>query len=342
MKISLTKAARTALCYFAVSFVMMSLSSSALAVNWKIPDNIRIVQKDNVDNTRTFSSIQAAIDSITNASDTNRYTVKIMPGVYLETVTMKDYVDLDGSGSGSTVIKSSIVSTSMMGTSCDRDATLTGANHAAIKNIRIINNGSTLNAKSIALRINGVDADIENAIVEAIGVLGEDGENVALCIGDYASNISVRNVKIKVEGSREVIGIVDWGLNVDINNTQCKASTTGISSWASCYYRGYTGTYIRNSVFEATNAQSANGMTNVGNVSITDSKIIASNGADTVSIMGFQGSIANSAIIAQSPIGRTIALYGGRAASSMIVGAVINGGKLVNCWNENFEPIPNQ
>ena len=42
--------------------------------------------------------IQAAINSITDASDTNRYLVRVGPGVYAEEVTMKPWVDIEGSG----------------------------------------------------------------------------------------------------------------------------------------------------------------------------------------------------------------------------------------------------
>ena len=43
-----------------------------------------------------FTSIQAAIDSITDASSLKRYTVLVYPGVYPEDVTMKEYVDIFG------------------------------------------------------------------------------------------------------------------------------------------------------------------------------------------------------------------------------------------------------
>lgn len=43
-----------------------------------------------------FTTIQAAIDSITDASASNRYVVRIYPGRYVENVVMKDYVDLMG------------------------------------------------------------------------------------------------------------------------------------------------------------------------------------------------------------------------------------------------------
>jgi hypothetical protein len=45
-----------------------------------------------------FTSIQDAIDSITDATALKRYVVRVMPGDYAESVVMKDYVDILGSG----------------------------------------------------------------------------------------------------------------------------------------------------------------------------------------------------------------------------------------------------
>jgi hypothetical protein len=51
-----------------------------------------------------FSTIQAAINSITNASPQVQYQVSIGPGTYSENVTMKDYVYLMGAGETATTI----------------------------------------------------------------------------------------------------------------------------------------------------------------------------------------------------------------------------------------------
>jgi pectin methylesterase-like acyl-CoA thioesterase len=52
----------------------------------------------------TFSTIQAAINSITNAGPQVQYQVAVGAGTYNEYVTMKDYVYIIGSGIGTTII----------------------------------------------------------------------------------------------------------------------------------------------------------------------------------------------------------------------------------------------
>ena len=52
-----------------------------------------------------FSSIQAAIDAAAALATSDQpYLVKIAPGSYTEQVTLKDFVDVEGSGAGTTVI----------------------------------------------------------------------------------------------------------------------------------------------------------------------------------------------------------------------------------------------
>jgi hypothetical protein len=51
-----------------------------------------------------FTSIQAAIDSITNATASDPYRITVKPGIYDEAINMKAYVDIAGSGQGNTTL----------------------------------------------------------------------------------------------------------------------------------------------------------------------------------------------------------------------------------------------
>ena len=65
---------------------------------------MKVVHKGQVDGVNAFNSVTAALNAITDASESNRYLVKVMPGVYDERVIMKSFIDISGSGQDNTVI----------------------------------------------------------------------------------------------------------------------------------------------------------------------------------------------------------------------------------------------
>lgn len=78
-----------------------------------------------------FSTIQAAIDSITDASATNRYLVKVGPGIFQESIVMKPFVDVQGSTTNTTIIEAANTS----------DDAVTGADDCILD--RVLVRGST-------------------------------------------------------------------------------------------------------------------------------------------------------------------------------------------------------
>jgi hypothetical protein len=61
-----------------------------------------------------YNSIKAAVDSITDSSVNNTYTVRVYPGVYIEdTITLKSFVSVIGDGPESTVVSASNASSSL-------------------------------------------------------------------------------------------------------------------------------------------------------------------------------------------------------------------------------------
>ncbi|MBI2020074.1 hypothetical protein HYS94_01505 [Candidatus Daviesbacteria bacterium] len=68
----------------------------AIFDKYNLPTQIKTVGPDN---DADFSTIGAALTAITDNTTTRRYTIKVAPGTYTEAVTIKDYVDIEGSGS---------------------------------------------------------------------------------------------------------------------------------------------------------------------------------------------------------------------------------------------------
>jgi hypothetical protein len=78
-----------------------------------------------------FTTITAALSSITDNSSTNTYLIRVMPGTYNEAITMKEYVDIIGSGWEVTKI-------------AQADATVvTGASNSRIEGFEIEFTGSS-------------------------------------------------------------------------------------------------------------------------------------------------------------------------------------------------------
>jgi pectin methylesterase-like acyl-CoA thioesterase len=86
--------------------LLVTQSSSAVAAvpsAWKPPANVRVVQHDGADNIRIFSTLSAAVASITDASATNPYLIKVMPG-FFGVETVPSYITIEGSGPESTTV----------------------------------------------------------------------------------------------------------------------------------------------------------------------------------------------------------------------------------------------
>src|SRR5215210_2064919 len=92
--------------------------------------NVVTVAQDGGD----YTTVTAALNSITDNSVTNRYLIWVAPGVYTETVIMKQYVDIEGSGEGTTTI-------SQIGSASAATGTITGANNAELGSLTARNTG---------------------------------------------------------------------------------------------------------------------------------------------------------------------------------------------------------
>jgi pectin methylesterase-like acyl-CoA thioesterase len=76
-----------------------------------------------------YNTISAALASISDNSAANRYLIWVAPGTYTETVTMKEYVDIEGAGEIATKI-------TYAGSASLNTGTVVGANNAESDNLR--------------------------------------------------------------------------------------------------------------------------------------------------------------------------------------------------------------
>lgn len=328
--------------------LMMGISGTTWAKNkTEKPANVITVAQSGGD----FTSISAALASINNASATNRYVIKVMPGIYNESIQMKEYVDLVGSGRENTKITSSALHT------------VSGANNSTIENVWVDNfdypnpgilpfpyslPAAILNDNT-AMEINNVKITASNS--------DEVGYEAAGIKFFGAVNGVVSNSDISVSGDDTAIGIfINYvyspGPDVTVSNCTIyvKATSENPNSWNTGISNGYKAT-VRDSVITAEGARYNNVFYN-GEATVSNSvlKAIAgsntgenevmynsSSGTNVVTgsklILSGNGSSKNCAVSRNSKIGSSL-IQGPICGSSNI--------KIVNSWDENFNSIPNQ
>jgi hypothetical protein len=141
-----------------------------------------------------YDTIQAALDSITSASYSNRYLVWVAPGVYQERVTMKPYVDIAGAGRALTRIRYG-------GSELDNTGTVVGASWAELRDLTVENTGDVVEGFAVAI-YNG------NASPRIVRVTAQ-----AQSDGSYR-NCGVYNDQNSSPYMEDVIAIAD-GMNTD-------------------------------------------------------------------------------------------------------------------------------
>ena len=244
-----------------------------------------------------------ALASIIGVSSDNRYLLKLEPGVYdigNNSLVMKEYVDIEGSGETNTIITSA-------GFDTDTEATVIGAKAAELRDLTIQCNGGGTDNYATALwnyegqrilihvtlwssdgitatygmhNINKVKATLESVSIQASSASGP-----AFGIYNDFSMIDLRNSTLKIYGIHGGMGIWnDSGSYMTTYNSQISVSALGTSS------QDITGILSENNssilMFNSLVKANGNGMGDVyaistsssGFNSLSDSILDASNG----------------------------------------------------------------
>lgn len=207
--------------------------------------NLVVVAKSGGD----FTTITAALNSITANSASNHFTIYVAPGVYSETVTMKPYVDIEGTGELTTKI-------TYTGWVTDAFGTVIGADNAELRFLTVENTGGANYAVAIynnhaSPRITHVTAIGISGIVSSIGVDNEyaspamtDVTASALDAGgnnfgvfNYNSSPTMTDVTVTSSGGEAAVnfGIFTRGGTPTLNNVTATASDAdnniGVYNW---------------------------------------------------------------------------------------------------------------
>lgn len=151
-----------------------------------------------------YTTIQGAIDSVTDATANKRYAVIVYPGVYTENIVMEDYVDIVGFGRTNSIISAT------SGT-----AVTFPANKGTVMDVGITTAYGTLGANSTAVSSAGADS----AMVRCDLIVSKSS-------GDFTMNsVSVTAGSFRMTDCYHEYNIT--GTTTDTGLTQSAFSQTG-------------------------------------------------------------------------------------------------------------------
>lgn len=182
--------------------------------------NVLVVAK----NGGHYNTISAALDSITDASNTNRYLVWIAPGVYTEKVTMKSFVDLEGAGELTTKI-------TYTASASPNTGTVVGANNAELRFLTVENTGAQANA--IAIYNSSASPRLTHVTATATGAT-----NANYAIRNESSSPIMSDMAISANASPSSYGIYNAASSPTMTNITIVASgatgqNVGVANFAS-------------------------------------------------------------------------------------------------------------
>ena len=154
-------------------------------------ENVIVVAKSGGD----YTSVADALNSISDSSSDNRYLVKVMAGVYTETLlsSVPSYVHLQGSGPNATVITSSRSSS----TPSNASATVDLLEDSQISDLTVYNTGTGTFGIAIYSAETSRDTLIDNVVGEANGSGGTG--HYALYLND--SELHVNDSILRASGA---------------------------------------------------------------------------------------------------------------------------------------------
>lgn len=190
-----------------------------------------------------YTSVAAALNSISDNSSTNGYLVYVAPGVYTETVYMKPYVDIEGAGENVTRI-TQVASAS--------NSTVIGASNAELRFLTVEITGGTwyssaINNGSASPSLLHVTASAFGSTIQNVGISNSgsssptmnnvtasaSGSSATLNAGVFnisSSSPTMNNVTASASGSTaNNYGVFNSSSSPVMNNVAATASGAGAS-----------------------------------------------------------------------------------------------------------------
>lgn len=160
-----------------------------------------------------FTSVAAALASITDASASNRYVIRIAPGVYTESspLALKDYVDLHGAGTSATVLRSSSTTAAISAGNARSTLRSLRVDSTAGVGIRSSAGPDVLRLDDVSVTVTGGSTNIG---LQTFGPLEADGLTVTATGTADVAAIDLRGDAQLTDVSLEVSGAFCFGVVV--------------------------------------------------------------------------------------------------------------------------------
>lgn len=202
-----------------------------------------------------YTSISAALDSITDATATNPYLIRVAPGIYNENVDLKAYVDIEGSGEGVTIIKGFGSNTDPNADSSSATLRVDGALSAEVRFLTVESDGS---GKSFATGVwsQGVPINTFQLTHVTVNATGGSYHNNGV-FSVYSSSPILNHVTVTTWGNRYNVSVFNSASASPILNNVI-ASATGASHTNVGIYNAYSSSPILNNVTSYASGNSRN------------------------------------------------------------------------------------
>jgi hypothetical protein len=310
--------------------------------------NIVVVAKSGGD----YDDPIAAITSISDASAAKPYLVKIMPGVYdlgTGSLQMKDHVNVDGSGSEATILTGS------------SNATVTiHEGNCTLSNLKILNahvgDGGNIciylggSHGNVVLKNLAIENNTPNFMYGFSGISGTAGSDGPLRLENITVNSTVTFSTFHHRGID--IGMSEGGPVVTMKDIRVVMSGGDMEFGIVTTWGRFE---INDSYIEVRNGNGSVPLaTLAASVKLADTVLIAKDGASVTRSLQVDGRNQPVAAVVEarncefhsssnSGVVDTISNASGGStfvAHSLVGGSFDSGAKLVNCFDQNYDPIP--
>ena len=220
-----------------------------------------------------YNTISAALASITDNSASNRYLIWVAPGTYNETITMKQYVDIEGAGELATKI-------TFTGSALHGAGTVLGADNAELRFLSVENTGGSTYAK--AINNDGASPRLTHLTVTASGGASNYGIN-----NNNASSPTMTNLTIIISGGQFGYGVYNYNASAP-KMTDLTVTISGVTNTCNGVYNTTNSSpTMTNVTIIASSQQTSYGVFNI----ITSSPTMTNM---TIYVAGGQNSVAVS------------------------------------------------